>query len=76
MAFQLRKAQASRVVSKIVDPSSKKTVFHPKDIAEAFSTYYRALYDSPVIDEKVEKIRSLLGKIQKVKNNGRTYWKR
>lgn len=41
LAFQLRKAQASRVVHKIVCPSSKKQMSHPKDISEAFAAYYK-----------------------------------
>uniref|UniRef100_A0A3P9HF88 Uncharacterized protein n=1 Tax=Oryzias latipes TaxID=8090 RepID=A0A3P9HF88_ORYLA len=33
LAFQLRKAQANRSVAKILNPSSKKVVSHPKDVA-------------------------------------------
>lgn len=64
LAFQLRKAQASRTVSKIMDPSSKKSMSHPKDIAAAFSAYYEALYDSTERSDKKEKIKNLLGKIK------------
>uniref|UniRef100_A0A3P9JV81 Uncharacterized protein n=1 Tax=Oryzias latipes TaxID=8090 RepID=A0A3P9JV81_ORYLA len=34
LAFQLRKAQANRTVAKIINPSSKKVVSHPKDVAK------------------------------------------
>lgn len=40
---------------------------HPKEIAEAFSVYYKTIYDSPVIDNKQEKIKTLLGKINLTK---------
>lgn len=43
LAFQLRIAQISRLVSKIVNPTSKKLVSHLKDIAKAFSIYYKSL---------------------------------
>lgn len=34
-------------------------VTHPKE--EAFSIYYKALYDSPVVEDKAGKIRTFLG---------------
>lgn len=43
LAFQLRKSQASRVVRKIVHPTLKKTVSHPKEIADASATFYEKL---------------------------------
>ena len=64
LAFQLRKAQANRTVSKIMDPSSKKIMSHPKDIADAFSAYYEALYDSTEMSDKKERIKKILGKIK------------
>uniref|UniRef100_A0A3P9KVM4 Reverse transcriptase domain-containing protein n=1 Tax=Oryzias latipes TaxID=8090 RepID=A0A3P9KVM4_ORYLA len=64
LAFQLRKAQANRSVAKILNPSSKKVVSHPKDVAEAFSAYYEKLYDSPDIANREEKIKAFLEKIK------------
>lgn len=71
LAFQLRKAQASRVVHKIVCPSSKKQMSHPKDISEAFATYYKKLYDSSEEENKEEIIRNFLGppKLTKLDEN-------
>lgn len=63
LAFQLRKAQASRTVAKVVDPVSNSLVSHPKDIARAFSVFYKKLYDSPTVENKEEKIRTLMEKI-------------
>uniref|UniRef100_A0A3P8TVH1 Reverse transcriptase domain-containing protein n=1 Tax=Amphiprion percula TaxID=161767 RepID=A0A3P8TVH1_AMPPE len=67
LAFQLRKAQANRTVSKIMNPSSKKIVHHPKEIAEAFSTYYKTLYDSVETVDKTNQIKATLGKINLTK---------
>lgn len=45
LAFQLRKAQADRTVSKVTHPTLRKTVSHPKDVANAFASFYQTLYD-------------------------------
>ena len=37
LAFQLCKAQANRTVSKVVHPTVARTVFHPKEVADAFA---------------------------------------
>lgn len=63
LAFQLRKAQASCTVAKILHPNSKKIISHPKDIANAFSTYYEALYDSPEATDKAIQIERFLENI-------------
>lgn len=47
LAFQLRKAQSSRVVPRIVHPTLKTMVSHSKEIAEAFSSFYESLYKEP-----------------------------
>ncbi|KAJ0059923.1 hypothetical protein NL108_015598 [Boleophthalmus pectinirostris] len=46
LAFQLRKTQASRVVTKIKHPSTSEDVTHPEKIAEAFRDFYEKLYTS------------------------------
>ena len=40
LAFQLRKAQANRTVSKVVHPTLARTVSHPKKVADAFASFY------------------------------------
>lgn len=52
------------MVHKIVCPSSKKQMSHPKDIAEAFAADYKKLYDSPETDNKVEMIRNRSGPLK------------
>lgn len=47
-----------------MNPVPKKTVSHPKDIAEAFSTYYETLYDSEESENKTEKIKTVLENIK------------
>lgn len=47
LAFQLRKAQANRTVAKVVHPTNGKTVSHPKEVVEAFATFYHNLYKEP-----------------------------
>jgi hypothetical protein len=56
LAFQLRKAQASRVVPKVMNPFSKAEVSKPSDIAEVFAAYYKDLNDSAEQDHKQENI--------------------
>lgn len=56
LAFQLRKAQASRVVPKIINPFSKPEVSKPSDIAELFAAYYKDLNDSSEQNHKQENI--------------------
>ena len=67
LAFQLRKAQASRTIQKVTCPNSKKLVSHPKEIANAFSNYYEQLYDSTTSPNKSEKIKQLLQQINLTK---------
>ena len=47
LAFQLCKAQANRTVSKVYHPTQSKTVSQPKDIADAFASFYQSLYKEP-----------------------------
>lgn len=47
LAFQLRKAQANRTVAKVINPKNGKTVSHPKEVVEAFATFYHNLYKEP-----------------------------
>lgn len=42
LAFQLRKAQTNRIISKIKHPISKQIILKPKEIAEAFEEYLKA----------------------------------
>lgn len=58
LAFQLRKEQANRVVSKVLHPISRNLVSQPREITEAFASVYEQLYDSPEIINKEEKIRT------------------
>lgn len=39
LAFQLRKAQTNRIISKITHPTSKRILTQPKEIAEVFASY-------------------------------------
>lgn len=57
LAFQLRKEQANHVVSKVSHTTSRKLVSQPRDLAEAFASFFKELYDSPEIIEKERKIR-------------------
>lgn len=52
LAFQLRKAQSSRVVHKIKCPNTDQILTQPKDIAEAFANYYRKLYEKEDVPNK------------------------
>lgn len=45
LAFQLRKAQSSRVVPKIRHPYIGIITSQPKEIADAFKDYYKKLYE-------------------------------
>lgn len=55
LAFQLRKAQSDRIVHKIIDPTLKTTLCHPKEIANAFASFYRNLYEEPKpMNERLE----------------------
>lgn len=45
--FQLRKAQASHMVPRIVHPRLKTMVSHPREIAKAFSSFYANVYKEP-----------------------------
>lgn len=57
------------MLHKIVCPSSKKQMSHPKDRAETFAAYYKKLYDSPETDNTVEMIRNLLGPLKLTKRD-------
>ncbi len=60
LAFQLRKAQASRVVPKIKHPGTSIMLTQPKDIVIAFEDYYRKLYEGHNLINKEEKVKSFL----------------
>ena len=47
LAFQLRKEQSNRIVPKIRHPTSLAEVSHPVEVAGAFQTFYKNLYDAP-----------------------------
>ncbi|KAM7369499.1 hypothetical protein PAMP_000739 [Pampus punctatissimus] len=63
LAFQLRKAQANRTVHKIKCPNNNQMLTQPKDISEAFATYYQKLYTAEDQPHKKEKIESFLDSI-------------
>lgn len=44
LAFQLQKAQSSRIVTKITHSKTKEFMTSPKDIAEAFRAFFKELY--------------------------------
>lgn len=50
LAFQLRKMQASRIVTKISHPNSNLIMARPKDIAEACAEYYKNVYNDTESD--------------------------
>lgn len=54
LAFQLRKAQSSRVVPKIRHPYTGIITSQPKEIAHAFKDYYKKLYEG---DEQPNKLK-------------------
>lgn len=66
LAFQPKKSQASRTVHKVACPLSKKLLSHPKEIANAFSKYYKQLYDSP---NKADKIKQFFQQMNLTKLN-------
>lgn len=47
LAFQLRKEQSNRIVSKIKHPTSPAEFSRPEEVAEAFQVFYKKLYDPP-----------------------------
>lgn len=63
LAFQLRKAQSNRVVSKIKHPDTNVITSNPKEIAEAFAAYYKKLYECQELAGKTEKITKFLDSI-------------
>jgi len=64
LAFQLRKAQSSRVVSKMKHPDTKKVTSQSKEIAEAFAVYYKKLYEGQEVQGKEDKISCLLDSVE------------
>ena len=67
LAFQLRKAQSNRTINKIIEPNSNQNLTQPKEISEAFATYYKTLYKEEHIPGKTEKIESFLNSINLTK---------
>ena len=67
LAFQLRKAQSSRTVHKIKGPDSDKILTQPKDITEAFASYYRRLYEEEADPHKNERMESFFKSIKLAK---------
>lgn len=64
LAFQLRKAQSNRTISKIIHPNSKQPVVKLSDIAEAFSEFYKNLYHDSDSDNIEGKTQIFLKKLQ------------
>lgn len=69
LAFQLKKAQSGRIVTKIKHPITNIFETQPKDIAGAFAAYYNALYESQNQPDKKEKIYQFLEPLNMVKLN-------
>lgn len=63
LAFQLRKAQSNRAVHKIKCPTTNQLLTQPKDISEAFASYYQKLYEKEDQPDKKEKIESFLNSV-------------
>jgi len=64
LAFQLRKAQASRVVPKIKHPDTSTMLTQPNDIVNAFEDYYKKLYEGQELINKEEKVKIFLRTIK------------
>lgn len=60
LAFQLCKAQANRLVPKIVHPIHKKLVSHPKEIADVIASFYKKLYEEPKLNTLNDKSEAFL----------------
>lgn len=63
LAFQLRKAQADRTVSKVTHPKLRKTVSHPKEVANAFASFYQTLYDKMTPNPTSDEIETFLASL-------------
>lgn len=63
LAFQLRKAQANRVVPKIKHPDTSTMLTQLHDIVNAFEDYYKKKYEDQKLINK-EKVQSFLQTIE------------
>lgn len=63
LAFRLRKSQADRTVFKVNHPTAGRMVSHPKDVANAFASFYKNVYSemkpSPASDDIEASLASL-----------------
>jgi len=64
LAFQLRKAQASRVVPKIKHPDTSTMLTQPNETVNAFEDYYKKLYEGQELINKEEKVKIFLRTIK------------
>lgn len=60
LAFQLRKEQSNRTVHKISCPHLGRSLTQPNEIAEAFATYYKKLYEEERDPHKEDKVKHFL----------------
>ena len=63
LAFQLRKAQANRTVSKVVHPTLARTVSQPKEVTDAFASFYQNLYKEPKSQTITDNIKTFLANL-------------
>ena len=63
LAFQLRKAQANRTVSKVVHPTVARIVSHPKEVADAFASFYQNLYKEPKLQTTTDNTNTFLANL-------------
>lgn len=70
LAFQLRKTQSTRIVSKIRNPQTNFNETQPKEISNAFAKYYEQLYKDETRELKKENITEFLKplKLNKLSN--------
>ena len=64
LAYQLRKVETNRIISKIRHPNSKQIVVKPTDIAEAFAEYYKNLYNDSESKIAEDKTQAFLKRLQ------------
>ena len=75
LAFQLRKAQSSRMDAKIIHPKSEESSTSPKHIVETFGAYFRDLYadwDNPSIRNEMRFL--FFNNISTITEGGRYTW--
>lgn len=64
LAYQLKKKQSERLVTKVSHLISKEIKMKPKDIAETFADYYKILYDDEDNDPLNTKTKEFMSKLE------------